>query len=77
MLRDDILMIEDITDFVKEQHQLVLSKDLDKLLVPEEKPILLQDDELGKRLRNKMKTITLYRPVGEKELILIAESGFK
>ena len=24
-----------------------------------------------------MKTITLYRPVGEKELILIAESNFK
>lgn len=24
-----------------------------------------------------MKTITLYRPVGEKELVLIAESGFK
>ena len=36
--KDDILEIKDISQFVKEQYQFVLNKDLDKLIVPEEKP---------------------------------------
>ena len=44
---------EDITAFVKEQHQHVLNNELDKLMVPKEEPFLLEDDMLNKRLRLK------------------------
>lgn len=49
--KDDILLIENISDFVKEQHQFVLNKDLDKLIIPEEKPLLCDDESLNKKLR--------------------------
>lgn len=49
--KDDILLIENISDFVWEQHQFVLNKDLDKLIIPEEKPLLFDDENLNKKLR--------------------------
>lgn len=49
--KDDILEIEDITPFVKEQYKLVLNNQLDKLLVPEEHPLTLNDATLKQRLR--------------------------
>jgi len=36
--KNDILEIEDISEFVKEQYQYVLNDELDKLIIPEEKP---------------------------------------
>jgi len=36
--KEDILAIENISPFVKEQHQFVLNNQLDKLIIPEEKP---------------------------------------
>lgn len=51
--KEDILLIEDITDFVKQQHQFVLNDDLDNLLLPEEKPLLFDDEDLNKKLRLK------------------------
>lgn len=48
---DDILEIEDISGFVKEQYQFVLNNQLDQLLVPEEHPFVLTDDNLKRRLR--------------------------
>lgn len=49
--KDDIILIEDISDFVKEQHQFVLNNDLENLMIPEEKPLLLDDEKLTKKLR--------------------------
>ena len=49
--KEDILEIEDISEFVREQHQHVLNNDLDKLIVPEEKPYVIQNEELNKYLR--------------------------
>ncbi|MGB1315720.1 MAG: DUF4291 domain-containing protein [Chitinophagales bacterium] len=48
--KDDILEIEDISKFVKEQHQFVLNKDLENLIIPEEKPLIFKDDALNKRI---------------------------
>lgn len=48
--QDDIISIADISDFVKEQHQFVLNSDLDHLVLPEEKPLLFDDENLNKRL---------------------------
>lgn len=51
--KDDIILIEDISSFVKEQHQFVLNDDLDNLIIPEEKPLLFDDEDLNKKLRLK------------------------
>lgn len=51
--KEDILLIENISDFVKEQHQFVLNDDLDQLILPEEKPLLFDDEDLNKKLRLK------------------------
>ncbi len=51
--KEDILEIEDISKFVREQHQFVLAKDLDKLILPEEKPYLSSSDEVNKFLKLK------------------------
>lgn len=51
--KEDLLLIEDISDFVKEQHQFVLNDDLDHLVLPEEKPLLFDDEDLNKKLRLK------------------------
>lgn len=49
--KDDILEIEDISAFVKEQHQFVLNKELDTLLIPEEKPFIPINKETSKLLK--------------------------
>jgi len=51
--KDDILEIEDITPFVKEQYQFVLNKQLDQLMIPEEHPLVFNDEVLNKNLRLK------------------------
>lgn len=48
--KDDIILIENISDFVAEQYQFVLNDDLDNLIVPEEKPLLFDDEVLNKKL---------------------------
>ena len=45
-----ILQIDDISDFVKEQHQHVLNHDLDKLLIPEEKPYVPEKELVSTHL---------------------------
>lgn len=49
--QEDILLIENISDFVKEQYQFVLKDDLDNLIIPEEKPLLFDQESLNKKLR--------------------------
>lgn len=49
----DIIKIEDISEFVRTQHQHVLNDELEKLIVPEEKPYFSRNDEVNKRLRLK------------------------
>ena len=49
--KDDILEVEDISRFVKEQHQYVLNRQLDKLLIPEEKPFLPKDKTTSLHLK--------------------------
>lgn len=49
--KEDILLIEDISNFVKEQYKFVQNKELDNLLIPAEKPFLFEDEKLNKKLR--------------------------
>ena len=49
--KDAILEIENISNFVKEQHQHVLSNELDKLKVPEEIPFIPKSEAVCKRLK--------------------------
>jgi hypothetical protein len=49
--KEDILEIEDISEFVKEQHQFVLNNELDKLLIPIEKPFIASDCQTFKLLK--------------------------
>jgi len=49
--KEDILLIEDISEFVKKQHQFVVNDDLENLIIPEEKPLLFDDENLNKKLR--------------------------
>ena len=51
--KDDIIKIEDISDFVKEQHQHILNRNLGELLIPEEKPYLPKNDDTRIRLKIK------------------------
>lgn len=51
--KEDIILIENISDFVQEQYQFVLNDDLDNLMIPEEKPLLFDDEDLNKKLRLK------------------------
>lgn len=53
--KDDILQIEDISEFVKEQHQYVLNNELDKLVIPQEEPYLPKD----KNVRGQLKINTI------------------
>ncbi|AKK72496.1 hypothetical protein OK18_07535 [Chryseobacterium gallinarum] len=48
--KDDIILIENISDFVKQQYQFVLNNDLENLIIPEEKPLLFDDEVLNRRL---------------------------
>jgi len=47
----DILEIEDISTFVKEQHQCVLNHQLERLMLPEEKPFFLSNKDGFKHLK--------------------------
>jgi len=49
--KDDILLIEDISEFVKEQYEFVRNKKLENLVVPTERPFLFKDEELNKKLK--------------------------
>lgn len=49
--KEDIILIEDISEFVKEQYVFVQNKELEKLMVPAEKPFLFKDEELNKKLK--------------------------
>jgi len=48
--KKDIRLVEDVTDFVKEQCQFVAAHQLDKLLVPDERVYKPADLELCKRI---------------------------
>jgi len=49
--KEDIVLIEDISEFVKEQYEFVKNKQLENLIVPAEKPFLFKDQELNKKLK--------------------------
>ena len=49
--KDDILEIEDISDFVAEQYEHVSNKNLDALIIPAERPYIPKDPEVTKRLQ--------------------------
>ncbi|SNR54204.1 DUF4291 domain-containing protein [Flavobacterium sp. ov086] len=49
--KEDIVLIEDISEFVKEQYEFVQNKQLEKLMIPAEKPFLFKDEELNKKLK--------------------------
>lgn len=49
--KEDILKIEDVSDFVKEQHQYVLNNNLDELTIPEERAYLPKNIETRRSLR--------------------------
>ena len=49
--KDDILLIEDISEFVKEQYEFVQNKKLENLVVPAERPFLFKDEELNRKLK--------------------------
>lgn len=49
--KDDILCIEDISDFVAEQYEHVKQHNLDNLWVPTEKPLLFTEKALNKKLK--------------------------
>ncbi|SDI68576.1 DUF4291 domain-containing protein [Chryseobacterium jejuense] len=51
--KEDIILIENISDFVKEQYHSVLNDDLDQLVIPEEKPLLFDDEVLNRKLNLK------------------------
>lgn len=51
--KDDILKIEDISEFVNEQRKCVVQKKLNELLVPKEAPYLPRELEVCKRLKLK------------------------
>ena len=49
--KENIIEIEDISDFVKEQYNHVLNNELDKLVVPYEKPFLSAHKETNLKLK--------------------------
>ncbi|MCQ9634396.1 DUF4291 domain-containing protein [Chryseobacterium sp. WG23] len=51
--KEDIILIENISDFVQEQYQFVLNDDVDQLVIPEEKPLLFDDEVLNRKLNLK------------------------
>lgn len=48
--KEDILKIEDISDYVAEQYEHVKNNTLDKLILPEEKPLVFDNPLLNKQL---------------------------
>ncbi|WP_109851965.1 DUF4291 domain-containing protein [Aquimarina sp. AU58] len=51
--KDDILEIEDVSDFVSEQYKFVKNKDLENLVTPAEKPLIFKDEKLNVFLKLK------------------------
>ncbi|MCQ9641077.1 DUF4291 domain-containing protein [Chryseobacterium sp. WG14] len=51
--KEDIILIENISDFVQKQYQFVLNDDVDQLVIPEEKPLLFDDEVLNRKLNLK------------------------
>lgn len=49
--KEDIIEIEDISEFVAEQYEFVKSNQLEKLMIPAERPFLPEGDELQKKLQ--------------------------
>lgn len=49
--KDDIILIEDISNFVKEQYQFVLNDNLESLMIPDENPLVFEDQNLNKKLK--------------------------
>jgi hypothetical protein len=49
--KEDILKIEDISTFVKEQYQFVLKNELDNLIIPDEKPFIPKNNLSFNRLK--------------------------
>ncbi|EDP96712.1 hypothetical protein KAOT1_16153 [Kordia algicida OT-1] len=49
--KEDILEIENISEFVAEQYEFVKSNQLEKLMIPAERPFLPEGDELRKKLQ--------------------------
>ncbi|WP_027395585.1 DUF4291 domain-containing protein [Aquimarina latercula] len=50
---EDILEIEDISQFVKEQYELVQSNNLEELITPLEKPLIFENEKLNTYLKLK------------------------
>ncbi len=48
--REWVVRIEDISDFVREQHQHVITRQYDRLLTPREQVYLVQNREVAERL---------------------------
>jgi hypothetical protein len=51
--KEDLLKIEDVSSFVAKQYEHVKNNDLDKLILPEEKPLVFKNDELNQKLNLK------------------------
>ncbi len=51
--KEDVLAIVDISSFVATQYDLIQEGKIDELLVPEEKPLWLEDEQLNQHLRIK------------------------
>lgn len=49
--KEDILLIEDISDFVAHEYENVKSNTLEKLMIPAEKPLVFKDNKLNKKLK--------------------------
>lgn len=49
--KQDILLIEEISEFVKERYHFVQSQQLDQLIVLTERPFVFEDEELNKKIR--------------------------
>lgn len=49
--KEDIIHIEDISNFVAEQHEHVKNNQLDKLITPLEKPLVFKDEKLNRKLK--------------------------
>lgn len=49
--KQDILKIENISDFVSEQHEILNAGQIDALMIPLEKPLIFRDKILNKKLQ--------------------------
>lgn len=49
--KEDILLIENISDFVAHEYENVKNNTLEKLMIPLEKPLVFKDNELNEKLK--------------------------